>query len=261
MSESKYSFEIVPPRSLSQIDDLMKLLARLEPCWVNVTNHRDFNGAMRTSIYVKENFAMKPAMHLRVGDPISGLLDRLSEHGIEDLFLVRGEDDGRPFASELVRKVRAIDLGRRFRVGVAGYPQKHRDAPDLESDIRNLKAKVDQGADYILSQMFFDNRAFYQWVDRCRAAGIEVPIIPGLIPLTEPLIGLIGGLFSVPILQLLRRGVTRSKAFGLEWMLEQIKDLRDNGYAHVHIFVMNDMPMVERIVGRLMPQEVTLDAY
>lgn len=258
MSETKYSFEIVPPRSLSQIDDLMKLLGKLEPQWVNVTNHRDFNGAMLTSIYLKSNFAMNPAMHLRVGDPIVGLLEKLSQHGIQDLFLVRGDDDGRPFASELVRKVRSLDIGRKFRVGVAGYPQKHRDAPDFETDIRNLKAKVDLGADYILSQMFFDNRAFYQWVDRCRDAGITVPIIPGVIPLTEPLIGLISGQFGIPVPELLRKGVTRSKAFGLEWMLEQINDLTDNGFNHIHIFVMNDMPMAERIVSRLVkvPLEV-----
>lgn len=257
MSEAKYSFEIVPPRSLSQIDDLIKLLVRLEPRWVNVTNHRDFNGAMLTSIYLKSNFGLNPSMHLRVGDPIVGLLEKLSEHGIKDLFLVRGDDDGRPFASELVRKVRSLDLGRKFRVGVAGYPQKHRDAPDLETDIRHLKAKVDQGADYVLSQMFFDNRAFYQWADRCREAGITVPILPGVIPLTEPLIGLVGGQFGVPIPEMLRHGVGKSKAFGLEWMLEQIDDLQENGYDHTHIFVMNDIPMAERIVSRLqrVPEE------
>ena len=251
MMKPKYSFEIIPRPDLSSLDPVLELLARMNPEWVNVTNHRDFNGAMQASLYLKQKFNLKPAMHLRVGDPVQGFLEKLAEQGIGDLFLIRGDNDRGPFAAELVRKVRSLEIGRKFRVGVAGYPQKHVDAPDLDTDIANLKAKVDEGADYVLSQMFFDNEAFYEWEKKCREKGITVPIYPGLIPLTEPLIGLIAGQFHVPIPELLRKGIAHSKAFGLEWMIKQIRDLHAHGFNQIHVFVMNDLPMAERIVREL----------
>jgi 5,10-methylenetetrahydrofolate reductase len=247
----KYSFEIIPRPDLSSLDPILELLASKKPDWVNVTNHRDFNGAMQASLYLKQKFNLNPAMHLRVGDPVHGLLEKLDAHGISDLFLVRGENRSGPHTADLVQKVRSFEIGRKFRIGVAGYPQKHVDAPDLEADIAHLKAKVEMGADYVLSQIVFDNQAFFEWERKCRHAGITVPIYPGLIPLTEALLGLVAGEFRVPIPELLRKGIVDSKAFGLEWMLKQIRELRSRNFEHVHIFVMNDLPMAERIVSAL----------
>jgi 5,10-methylenetetrahydrofolate reductase len=226
------------------------LLATKAPQWISVTNHRDFNGAMQTSLYLKQKFNLNPTMHLRVGDPVQGLLEKLDANGISNLFLIRGEARKGPHTAELVRKVRSFEVGRKFRIGVAGYPQKHIDAPDLETDIAHLKTKIETGADYVLSQIIFDNQAFFNWERKCRHAGIAVPIYPGLIPLTEPLIGLVAGEFHVPVPELLRKGVV-DKAFGLEWMLKQIQELRSYNFEHVHIFVMNDLPMAERIVSAL----------
>jgi 5,10-methylenetetrahydrofolate reductase len=247
----KYSFEIIPRPNPSSLDPILELLAAKKPEWINVTNHRDFNGAMQTSVYLKQKFNLQPTMHLRVSDPVQGLLEKLDAHGINDLFLVRGAVRQGPHTAELVQKVRSLELGRKFRIGVAGYPQKHIDAPDLETDIAHLKGKVEMGADYVLSQIIFDNQAFFNWERKCRHAGITVPIIPGLIPLTEPLIGLVAGEFHVPIPELLRKGIVNSKAFGLEWMFKQIHEFRAHNFEHVHIFVMNDLPMAERIVNAL----------
>jgi methylenetetrahydrofolate reductase (NADPH) len=245
-----YSFEIIPRPDLSSLDPILELLATKKPKWIDVTNHRDFNGAMQTSLYVKQKFNLDPAMHLRVGDPVQGLLEKLEANEIRNLFLIRGEDRKGPHTAELVQKVRSFEIGRKFRIGVAGYPQKHIDAPDLETDIAHLKAKVEAGADYVLSQIVFDNQAFLNWERQCRHAGITVPIYPGLMPLTEPLIGLVAGEFHVALPELLRKGIV-DKAFGLEWMLKQIQELRSCNFEHVHIFVMNDLPMAERIVNAL----------
>ena len=129
---------------------------------------------------------------------------------------------------------------------MGGYPEKHFEAPNLETDIANLKKKVDAGADYIITQMFFDNKVFYDFVERCRAAGITVPIIPGLKPLsTVKQINMLPESFSLDIPMeltkaMLDAGDNKEKAYrtGTEWCIMQCKDLLKHGVPAVHFYTM-----------------------
>lgn len=145
-----------------------------------------------------------------------------------------------------------------FCIGVAGYPEKHFEATDMESDIINLKRKIDAGADYIITQMFFDNRHFYSFVERCRAAGITVPIIPGLKPLS--MISHLEKLphsFSIDIPEDLSKEVSKcsdnSQVFqlGIEWCTCQSKDLLANGAPAIHYYTMGRAKNIKEILKRV----------
>jgi hypothetical protein len=201
-----YSLEILPSTNVP---------AALKPLWIAVTNHGGMECAAACGRY-HDQFTVVP--HVRASNPIPGF---------ENVFVVRGEDVLRPYAAELVPQW----LGA--CIGVAGYPERHPDAPDFESDIRFLKAKVDAGADYIVTQMFFENSLFYKFVERCRAAGIEVPILPGL-KIFEPGQRDFGGV-KVP----------KIGADPVGWTRSQILDLRAQGFAHVQLFMLGDGRVME----------------
>ena len=145
---------------------------------------------------------------------------------------------------------------RYFCIGVGGYPEKHFEAPNIETDIVNLKKKVDAGADYIITQMFFDNKVYYDFVDRCRAAGITVPIIPGLKPLsTSRQVALLPESFSLDIPLELTEEVAKAKddkakvyTIGMEWCIEQCKDLIAHGVPAVHFYTMGKSENIVKIL-------------
>lgn len=150
-------------------------------------------------------------------------------------------------ANELVEAVHRFEAENGsdgfFSVGVGGYPEKHFEAPNIDTDIINLKRKVDAGADYVVTQMFFDNKVFYSFVDRCRAAGITVPIIPGLKPLsTLRQLRSLPETFSIDIPIELTDEVTAHEdkvyEIGQEWCASQCKDLIEHGVPAVHFFTM-----------------------
>ena len=133
-----------------------------------------------------------------------------------------------------------------FCIGVGGYPEKHFEAANIETDILNLKKKVDAGADYIITQMFFDNKVYYDFVKRCREAGITVPIIPGLKPLsTARQVNMLPEAFSLNIPVELTDEIAKAKddkeaiyRIGTEWCAMQCKDLISNGAPAVHFYTM-----------------------
>lgn len=166
---------------------------------------------------------------------------------------------GHSHAVDLVKQITAMNRGEfvdgeveechhsRFSIGVAGYPEVHADALSADDDIRRLKEKVDAGAEYIVTQMFFDNVKFFEFVRRCRQAGIGVPIIPGLKPLVElrQLVTL-PRVFSISVPEDLRRemetfGDTPDKArqIGVEWTVGQVKELQKAGLPVVHFYTMS----------------------
>ena len=175
--------------------------------------------------------------------------------GISNVMALRGdsivgekrftpEPGGYRYASELVGAISRFDGF--FCVGVGGYPEKHFEAPNIETDIANLKKKVDAGADYVITQMFFDNNVYYNYVRLCREAGITVPIIPGLKPLsTVRQLTLLPEAFSLDIpLELSeamrKAGDDKEKAYrtGTEWCTMQCKDLLAHGVQVVHFYTM-----------------------
>ena len=203
-------------------------------------------------------------------EEIESRLDNLAFLGINNILALRGDSmtgekrftptpGGYRYASELVegirnyqgsstyRRSKGLDTDDRyFCIGVGAYPEKHFEAPNIETDIANLKKKVDAGADYIITQMFFDNNIYYNFVAKCRAAGITVPIIPGLKPLsTVRQIGTLPESFSLDIpLELTEAmksaGDDRKAAYriGTEWCTMQCKDLLAHGVPAVHFYTM-----------------------
>lgn len=195
--------------------------------------------------------------------------------GITDLLLLRGD---RTIGSEIIfgkeyehtidlcRQVELFNSGkmldgkenrsslRPFSYGVAGYPEKHEEAMNLETDIAHLKAKVDAGAHYIVTQMFFDNRRYFDFVERCRAAGIDVPIIPGIKPLTSlKQQSLLPKTFHIDFPTELSAELQKCrtnddvKALGVEWGIAQARELKAANVPSIHFYSMNASSSIERI--------------
>ena len=178
--------------------------------------------------------------------------------GIRNILVLRGdsilgekrftpEHNGYAHANELVTAIRRFEATnggeRLFTLGVGGYPEKHFESPNPETDMYYLKQKVDAGADQIITQMFFDNAVFYDFVDRCRAAGITVPIVPGLKPLMSARqVALLPETFSIDIPVDLTAEVTahpdQAYHIGQEWCKEQCRDLIAHGFGEVHFYTM-----------------------
>lgn len=188
--------------------------------------------------------------------------------GIDNVMALRGdpvksetyftpEKDGNKYASDLVKQIQDLNKGRYldeellnssetdFCIGVAAYPEKHLEAPSLESDIHFLKKKLKRGAEYIVTQMFFDNKKFFDFVDKCRAEGIEAPIIPGLKPLaTKKQLTLIPHRFNVDLPQDLIMEVIKCenndqvRQVGIEWCIAQSKELLAHNIPVLHYYSM-----------------------
>ena len=279
------SLEIVPPMSGIRKEELLDSIAPLmefAPRYINVTTHRDEvrfdpqpDGSFRRHIVrnrvsavavcaaVQSRFQVEVVPHLIcAGTPVyetEALLQDFKFMGIENVMALRGDSltgekrftpdpAGYAHASELVAAIRRFESenGGSFCIGVGAYPEKHFEAANIETDIENLKKKVDEGADVIITQMFFDNAVFYRFVDRCRAAGITVPILPGLKPLsTARQIDLLPESFSIDIPVALTEEVRRAGddkgavyRIGTDWCIAQCRDLLAHGVPAVHFYTM-----------------------
>lgn len=201
--------------------------------------------------------------------------------GIDNVMALRGdavksetyftaEKEGHRYAADLVGQISALNNGvyldeellnstpSNFCIGVAGYPEKHMEAPSLDSDIHFLKQKIKQGATYIVTQMFFDNVKFFRFVDKCRAAGISVPIIPGLKPIaTKKQLNLIPHRFSLELPDALIRAVIDCKdnravrQVGIEWCVAQSKELVAAGVPFLHYYSMGKSDNIRAIASEL----------
>jgi methylenetetrahydrofolate reductase (NADPH) len=200
-------------------------------------------------------------------DTEDALID-LNFVGIENVLVLRGdpiksegrfkpEPDGHAYASDLLKQVVDMNHGRyldpdlrdvqktNFCIGVAGYPEKHFEAPNLNSDLKYLKAKVDAGAEYVVTQMFFDNQKFFEFTKKCKEAGIDVPVIPGLKPLTsKSQLNVIPHHFHIDMPDELVEMVEKAKSdaevreIGVQWCIRQSKELKDAGVPVLHYYTM-----------------------
>jgi len=197
--------------------------------------------------------------------------------GIDNVLVLRGDNlkhetsfvpqpDGNQNALELLQQVDRMNQGRymddelvnatatNFCIGVAGYPEKHHDAPNLKADIRWLKQKVKAGAKFITTQMFFDNKAYFDFVATCRKEGIDIPIIPGIKPLaTLKQITLLPKIFHIDIPEALADAVEQApneqavRQIGIEWAIEQCRELKAAGVPVLHFYTMGKSQATKRI--------------
>ena len=177
------------------------------------------------------------------------------------------EEGGNVYALDLVKQVNNMNRGiyldsniengekTNFCIGIAGYPEKHFEAPNMDSDLRYTKEKVDAGADYIVTQMFYDNEKFFQYVDKCKEMGIDVPIVPGLKPITKAYqTNSIPRIFHVNLPEALVKELDKAstskaiRAIGMEWCIEQCKELKARGVPCLHFYTMGDSKTIRRIV-------------
>jgi methylenetetrahydrofolate reductase (NADPH) len=201
--------------------------------------------------------------------------------GIDNVMALRGdavkseiyfkpEKEGHQYASDLVDQIECLNQGKYldeelqnsaptdFCVGVAGYPEKHMEAPSLDSDIHFLKKKIKKGADYIVTQMFFDNQKYFEFVDKCRTEGITVPIIPGLKPIsTKKQLNMIPHRFKVDLPDELIMAVVNCKdnkqvrEVGVEWCINQSKELIKNGVPFLHYYSMGKSDNIKNIAKEI----------
>ena len=177
------------------------------------------------------------------------------------------EPEGHHYAVDLVKQVSDINNGKYldsnianglatdFCIGVAGYPEKHFESPNLSLDLEFTKKKVEAGANYIVTQMFFDNQKYFDYVDACRAAGIDVPIVPGLKPLTKKYqLNSIPRLFYIDMPDALSIEMLKAKdaaarvEVGVEWLIAQSKELKAKGVPCLHYYTMGDVETIRRVV-------------
>ena len=201
--------------------------------------------------------------------------------GIDNVLVLRGdaaknestfepEPGGHRYAIDLLRQVTDLNAGiyleedlrgtqkTEFCIGVAGYPEKHFEAPNMQTDLRYLKEKVDGGADYIVTQMFFDNEKYYAFVKACRETGITVPIIPGLKPIySRKQLTVLPKTFHIDLPDDLSNEILRCKTdeeveqVGTEWLLAQSKDLKKNGVPVLHYYTLGKPHVVANVVKEL----------
>jgi methylenetetrahydrofolate reductase (NADPH) len=201
--------------------------------------------------------------------------------GIDNVLVLRGdaaknetafepEPGGHKYANELLKQVANLNAGiyldddlkgtqkTEFCIGVAGYPEKHFEAPNMDTDLQYLKAKVDAGADYIITQMFFDNKKYFAFVDACRAAGITVPIIPGLKPVySKKQLTILPKTFHIDLPTDLSSEILKCKTdedvekIGGEWLLEQSKELKKHKVPVLHYYTLGRPNLIAGVVKEL----------
>lgn len=269
------SFEFFPPKNEQAAGELFESIRQLEalrPSFVSVTygaggGTRDLTHDL--VVKLRTTTPLEPIPHLTCvchsdGD-IQQILERYAAAGIGNILALRGDvprdlpageqawKDFR-YASQLVRAIKRFnEAGRHsekrgFGIAVAGYPEGHAETPNRMVEIDHLKAKVDEGADVIITQLFFDNRDFYDFRSRCELAGIRVPIIAGIMPITSAQ-GMkrmaelaLGSRYPAPLLRAIARAGNDAESVrrvGVHWATEQCRDLLDHQVSGLHLYTLN----------------------
>lgn len=238
-------------------------------------------GTVGITAAIQYNYDVEVVPHIICGgfnkeDTENALID-LNFLGIKNLLAIRGdaevhtkmfipEKDGHTHALELVKQIVNLNNGNYldeelgnttstdFCIGVAGYPEKHAEAPNIESDLKHLKAKIDAGAEYIVTQMFFDNDKYFSFVELCRKEGINVPIIAGLKPISAVnQIQTLPQTFNIDIPNELSLEIEKCKnnsearEIGIEWAIKQSKELIEFGAPALHFFTMGRSDNIQKI--------------
>lgn len=271
------SFEVFPPKTekaLAQLESVLPRLAALCPHFMTVTYGAFGSTQTRTleiAARIRSTYGIETASHLTcVGSTVAeidAILDQLLASGIENIVALRGDppgdatefvapEGGFSHANELVAHLCSRD---QFGIAVAGYPEKHVEAPDLDSDIRYLKQKVDAGADVVVTQLFYDNADFFSFAEKARAAGVSAPIVPGLLTIQSlqqiiRLTSMCGATIPAPLREQLDAAgddAARVREVGIRWTIEQCEGLLEKGVPGIHFYVLNRAPHMEQVIESL----------
>jgi methylenetetrahydrofolate reductase (NADPH) len=282
--EPIFSFEFFPPRTdegVRALFETVEALRPLGPAYVSVTYGAGGSTRQRTLELVKRlkrESEVEAMAHVTcVGasrDEIAALLDEVSGAGIQNVLALRGDPprgettfvphpEGFAHASELVAFVRSRPDRWRFCVGAAAYPEGHVETRDLGQDLRNLKVKADAGADFLVTQLFFDNAKYFGFVDRARAAGIALPIVPGIMPFTnveqvERFTAMCGASIPPPLraaMEVRRADPESARELGVAYASLQCADLLRRGAPGVHFYTLNRSTSTRAILAALRASE------
>ena len=272
---TSFSFEFFPPKDEEAAESLFGNIAELEqlkPSFVSMTYGAGGSTRELTHelvVRIKEQTSLSPTPHLTSvchSEPdIREILTKYANAGVSNILALGGDiprdrpdhdrsKDAFSYAHELVRYIKQFgERGehpdrRGFGIGVAGFPEGHPATPNRMLEMDHLKRKVDEGADFIITQMFFDNRDFYDFRDRCRLAGVRIPIIAGIMPITS-LPGMkrmaelaLGAHYPAPLIRAINRTGGEKDAVrrvGVHWATEQSRDLLDHDVDGIHFYTLN----------------------
>jgi len=272
-----FSFEFFPPKTPEAVERLYataKELKALDPSFVSVTygaggSTRHLTVDLVTRI--KHEIGLETMAHLTcVGhtkDELAEVLDRLAAGGIENVLALRGDppkgqthfvktEGGFGYGQELARFVRA---NYDFCIGGAAYPEGHTESPDRETDLQHLKEKVESGAEFLITQLFFDPNDYFRFVERARAIGIHVPILPGIMPVTNVaqihrFTSMCGASIPESLRDLLERvkdDDTAVVAVGVEWASDQCRRLLAGGAPGIHFYTLNKSRSAQMVFENL----------
>lgn len=271
----RISFEVFPPKTDAGVDKVMEAtdrIAALKPSYISVTygaGGGTSKNTARIANHIKSDLGVESLAHLTCAsstkDEVRKVVADLKELGIENILALRGDiPQGMPFptadrfryAYELVEEIRK---NGDFCVGAACYPEGHVENEHKADDIKYLKQKVDAGVDFLTTQMFFDNDIHYNFLYRIREAGITVPVLPGIMPITSATQmkrsrELSGTVFPRRFLSILDRFGDHPEAMrqaGIAYATDQIIDLLANGVKNIHIYSMNKPDVAAAIMGNL----------
>src|SRR3954468_21505685 len=260
------SLEFFPPKDeagVTALRDTALLLKKIAPDFVSVTYGAGGSTRERTaqvSRLLREEIGFTVMPHLTcVGhsrEELNGVADQLHAGGYRNIMTLRGDPpkgqtefvpykDGLRYGSDLVALLKARHAD--FCLGVGGYPEKHPEAPSASQDLDALKRKVDAGASFVTTQLFFDNDVYYRFVDQCRARGITVPIVPGIMPVLSlkqirRFTEMCGATLPEKLIKRLEAAGDTAEiveTIGIEWALTQIRDLLARGAPGYHLYIMN----------------------
>jgi methylenetetrahydrofolate reductase (NADPH) len=275
--EPVFSFEFYPPKTDEgelSLRATLEALRRLEPDFVSVTYGAGGSSRGRTvelTKWIKQDLGIEAMAHLScVGSTrqeLAEILDGMAAAGIENVLALRGDPPrgetqwtphpgGLQYSTELAT---LIHDSYDFSVGAACFPEVHPEAPDLAHDLRFLKAKVDSGASFLITQLFFDNELYFRFVDEARSIGIEVPIIPGVMPITDAgqiktITGMCGASLPAALLEQLELRAGNPNAvlqFGVSYATLQCAELLARGAPGIHFYTLNRSPATRAILSAL----------
>ncbi len=265
-----FSFEVFPPKKNSSIDTVYKTLEEMEgltPDFISVTFSAGGSGnsalALDIASRIREDNQVEPMIHLPCINyskaEISEVLSELDKRGIENILALRGDinPDIPPknefrYASDLVSFIK--ERGD-YDIAGACYPEGHIEAEDMIADIHNLKRKVEAGAEHLISQLFFDNEAFYKFQEKTKLAGITVPIEAGIMPVInksqiERMVSMCGASLPAKFVKVMQKYENNPEALrdaGIAYAINQIVDLIANGVDGIHLYTMNNAYVAKRI--------------